>query len=156
MNVQDHPYLKDIRRVSYYWDIVSWTARYRYSVRWDGARRLMAAKGYDFLATIQLGCDPGNDLSTIFALPDDTMVQCDFQTDRVTRQAVSIASWDLLETLSPDAIDTNDTHATLAREILKDAQLSDAFNRAVLAFFDFHLRQNDKPLRPRQGLERNQ
>ncbi len=151
MSSNEPPYFRSQRRVDHYWQLVSWTAEYRYSVRWDGARRLMAARGYDPLATIQLGCDQGDDVCTVFALPDDTMVECDFRTDRVTRQAVSFTSWQLLETLSPDEVDTNGSHKSLAMDIIGDSSLLDAFNRAVLAYFDFHLRQNDKPLPPKAG-----
>lgn len=148
MSGNEHPYLRSKRRVDHYWDLVSQTAEYRYSVRWEGARRLMAARGYDPLATIQLGCDQGDDVCTCFALPDDTMVECDFRTDRLTRQAVSFTSWRELETLSPAEVDTNGSHASLAMDMIRDGRLLDAFNRAVLAYFDFHLRQNDKPLPP--------
>ena len=109
----------------------------------------MAARGYDPLGTIQLGCDQGDDVHTVFALPDNTMAECDFRTDRVTRQAVSFTRWQPVETLSPDAVDTNGSHEGLAMDIIRAPRLLDAFNRAVLAYFDFHLRQNDKPLPPK-------
>ena len=145
MNSNEHPQLRRIRRVKEYWQLVSGTAQYRYRICWEGARRVMTKRGFDPASTILATCDQGDDVNVSFILPDGHAVSCDFRQDSATRQAVSVTSW---ETLAP-AVEEDEY--SLGAEILKDSRLRDAFDRAVLAYFDFHLRPDDRPL-PRAGV----
>ena len=99
----------------------------------------MTERGYDPFSTILATCDQGDDVKATFILPDGHAVSCDFREDSTTRQAVGITNW---ETLAH----TVEDEYSLAAEILRDA-----FDRAVSAYFDFHLRHDDRPL-PRAGV----
>jgi len=99
----------------------------------------MTERGFDPSSTIQVTCDQGHDVNATFILPDGGTVSCNFRKHSSTRQAVSITSW---ETISA----TVEDEYSLAGEILRDTHLRDAFDRAVSAYFDFHLRRNDRPL----------
>ena len=99
----------------------------------------MAERGYAPAFTIQTSCDQGDDMNAGFVLPDGTAVSCDFREDPATRQAVRITRWYVYESSTTE-------DAALAAEILADARLREAFDRAVLAFFDFHWRDIDRPL----------
>lgn len=134
----------DLRRqqiIRDYFNLVSQTAEFRFSIRWDGARSLFAAKGFNPQMIIMMGCDPGDDVLGYFALPDGSAVSCDMKEDRISRQIVSFSRW---EPLMCNSNDENDFG--LALEIVADNRLTEAFNRAVLAFYDFHLREVDEPL----------
>ena len=139
MSSNEHPELRRNRRVKEYWQLVSATAQYRYRICWDGARRVMTERGYDPSSTILATCDQGDDVKATFILPDGHAVSCDFREDSTTRQAVGITNW---ETLAH----TVEDEYSLAAEILSDLRLRDAFDRAVSAYFDFHLRHDDRPL----------
>jgi hypothetical protein len=104
----------------------------------------MTERGFDPSRSIQATCDQGNNVNAIFILQDGLVVSCDFREDSTTRQAVSITNWEVIPTTS-----TDEDAYSLAAEILTDSGLRDAFDRAVLAYFDFHLRQNDRPLPPK-------
>ena len=143
MSSNEHPELRRNRRVKEYWQLVSGTAQYRYRICWEGARRVMTERGYDPSYTILATCDQGHDVNASFILPDGSAVSCDFREDSSTRQAIAVTSW---ETLAH----TVEDEYSLAAEILRDLRLRDAFDRAVLAYFDFHLRHDDRPL-PRVG-----
>jgi len=137
----EHPYERNRRRLEEYWELVRQTAEYRYRICWAGARQIMAGKGYDPMLTIQATCDHGDDVNARFVLFDGTAVECDFREDPKSRQAVSINQWHIFK-LEPGTED----EFTSGAEILQDPELRDAFDRAVAAYFDFHLRRGDKPL----------
>ena len=105
----------------------------------------MAERGFDPSSTILATCDQGDDVNVSFILPDGHAVSCDFREDSTTRQAVGVTSW---KTLAPSV---EEDEYSLGAEILRDLRLRDAFDRAVLAYFDFHLRHDDRPL-PRAGV----
>ena len=84
-------------------------------------------------------------MNATFILPDGSAVSCDFREDSTTRQAVGITTW---ETIAPTV---EEDEYSLAAEILRDSNLRDAFDRAVSAYFDFHLRHDDRPL-PKAGV----
>lgn len=138
-----HPEQRHLRRIREYWDLVALTASYRYSVHWADARQLMTQKGYAPENTIQASCDQGRDVNCSFVLPDGTPIDCDFAEDPVSRQATRFNNW---ETLQFEPSEENEYY--LAAEILRDPKLKDAFDRAVLAYFDFHCRADDRPLPP--------
>ncbi len=106
----------------------------------------MIEKGFGPLDTIQSTCDQGRDVNASFILPDGNAVSGDFREDPTTRQAVGITSW---EPIAPAA---EEDEYLLGAEILKDPRLRDAFDRAVLAYFDFHWRQHERPLPRRDGV----
>jgi hypothetical protein len=99
----------------------------------------MTERGYNPSYTILATCDQGDDLNAKFILPDRGAVSCDFRKDSTTRQAVGVTNW---ETLAQ----TVEDEYSLAAEILRDSRLRDAFDRAVSAYYDFHLRYDDRPL----------
>jgi len=140
VNSNEHPELRGHRRAKEYWQLVSGTAQYRYRIRWDGARRVMTERGHDPASTMLATCDQGHDVNVSFILPDGSAVSCDFRKDPTTRQAVSITIWE------PIAPTVEEDEYSLGAEILRDSRLRDAFDRAVLAYFDFHWRHDDRPL----------
>jgi hypothetical protein len=146
MSNKEHSELSRNRRIKEYWQLVSQTAEYRYRICWQGARRVMAERGFDPSRIIQATCDQGDDVNATFILPDGLALSCDFREDSTTRQAVSITGWNPIRVTS-----TEEDEYSLAAEILRESRLRDAFDRAVSAYFDFHLRQNDRPLLPKAG-----
>ena len=146
MSRNEHPELRRNRRVKEYWQLVSQTAEYRYRICWEGARRVMTERGFAPSDTIQATCDQDRDVNATFILPDGRPVCCDFREDSTTRQAVSVTDWKDLA-LTPEVED----EYSLAAEILRDSRLKEAFDRAVLAYFDFHLRHDDHPLPKKVG-----
>ena len=101
----------------------------------------MTKRGFEPTDTIQATCDQGDDINANFILPDGTVVLCDFREDPETRQAVSVTSWCI-----SGARSTEEDMYSLAVEVLRDLRLKDAFDRAVVAYYDFHLRDSDRPL----------
>jgi hypothetical protein len=97
----------------------------------------MIERGFDPKSTIQATCDQGDDVNATFVLPDGTVVSCDFRKDPATGQAISVTAWERLKGSAEE------DEFSLAAEILRDAQLRDAFDRAVAAYFDFHWRRDD-------------
>jgi hypothetical protein len=146
MGKNEHPYFRSLRRVEDYWTLVSQTAEYRYRIRWEGGRRIMSEKRFDPLSTIQVFCEHGDDIACGFILPDISMVRCDFREDRLTRQAVSITHWEMVDGLAPGAIDTTADIWTFGVDVLHDTRLRDAFDRAVMAYYEFHFKIDDRPL----------
>ncbi|WP_206026396.1 hypothetical protein [Roseimicrobium sp. ORNL1] len=144
MTMQEHPDLRQSRRIREYFDLVSLTAKYRHGITWHGARELMASRGHDPMSTFLMSCDDGDDLNARFVLPDGSAVSCDFRDDPKTRQAVFFTRWSVMERSDDDEED----EYTLAAEILQDAELKAAFDHAVQAFFEFHWRRMDRPLPP--------
>jgi hypothetical protein len=138
MSTNEHPEMRRHRRVKEYWDLVSQTAEYRYRTCWEGSRRAMAEKGYAPSHTIQATCDHGDYVNATFILPDGQSISCDFRED-ITRPhpAVKFTRWKAFDTSAEE------DEYSLGAEILKDDRMKDAFDRAVLAFFDFHWRQRD-------------
>jgi len=145
MSSNEHPELRRNRRVKEYWQLVSGTAQYRYRICWEGARRVMTERGFDPSYAILATCDQGDDVNATFILPDGGAVSCDVRKDSTTRQAVDVTSWETL------AHTVEEDEYSLGAEILRDSHLRDAFDRAVSAYFDFHLRHDDRPL-PRAGV----
>ena len=139
MKTIEHSELRRVRRAKEYWQLVSATAEYRYRACWDNARQIMTDRGFDPARTIQATCDQGADVNATFILPDGRTVSCDFREDRSTRQIVGIGEW---KTIHYDA-EIEDEYS-LGAEILKDPRLCEAFDRAVLAYFDFHLRHEQR------------
>jgi hypothetical protein len=102
----------------------------------------MAERGFAPSPTIQATCDQGGDVDAAFILPDGQSISCDFRKD-ITKAhpAVSITRWKVFDDTSAE-----EDEYSLGAEILRDDRMRDAFDRAVLAYFDFHLRQGDRPL----------
>lgn len=98
----------------------------------------MVEKGFALSHTIQATCDHGDYVNATFILPDGQSISCDFRED-ITRPhpAVRVTRWEVFDT-SPE-----ENEYSMGAEILRDEHMRDAFDRAVLAFFDFHLRQSD-------------
>jgi hypothetical protein len=138
------------RREAQYWNLVHQTAAFRYSVRWKGARLLLAEHGLAASDMIQTACDPGDDIHVTFVVRAGRGIFCDFLQDRQSREMVGVHEW---EEFNPEAAANEDAYGyadeVLAVAILRDEHLRDAFDRAVLAYFDFHLRRDDRPLPPR-------
>ena len=146
MESNEHPYFRSRQRIEDYWDLVSQTAEFRYRLRWSGARTILSERGFDPLSTILVFCEQGDDIAADFVLPDGTLVCCNFREDPSTRQAVSITNWNMQQELSPGEVDTNADIRTFGSDIARDLHVKDAFDRAVLAYYDFHFRFNDPPL----------
>jgi hypothetical protein len=99
---------------------------------------------------IQMACDQGNDIRVTFVVRAGSGISCDFRQDQQSRAMVSVHAWeefDLEAAAREDAYGHADEAPAV--EIFRDEQLRHAFDRAVLAYFDFHLRRDDRPLRPR-------
>lgn len=137
-------------REEQYWNLVHQTAAFRYSVRWKGARLLLAEHGLAAADMIQTACDQGDDIHATFVTRNGSGISCDFRQDRQSRAMVGVHAW---EEFNPEAAAREDAYGysdeVLAVEIFRDEHLRDAFDRAVLAYFDFHLRRDDRPLPPR-------
>lgn len=146
MSTNENPEFRRLRRIKEYWQLVSQTAEYRYRSCWEGERRGMAERGFAPAHTIQATCDHGDYVNATFVLPDGQSVSCDFRQDASPRWAVGITRWKVFDNTSAE-----EDEYSLGAEILRDARLRDAFDRAVLAFFDFHWRQNDHTL-PQAGI----
>jgi hypothetical protein len=120
-------------RVDNYWTLVFYTAQYRFSKSWEGARKLMAARGYDPAETYLISHTPGDDYGGAFVLPDRMAVEIEFSEDARTGQAIRING------MAPfEGEGLGDDEFALANEIQRNAALRDAFNRAVSAYRDFH------------------
>jgi len=141
----EHPETRRLRRTREYWQLVAQTAEYRQRKIWEGARRVMTERGFDPKATIQATCDQGDDINAAFVLPDGTAVSCDFREDPATGQAISVTAWKRLKGSAED------DEFSLAEEILRDAHLRDAFDRAVAAYFDFHWRRDETEFGTKDG-----
>jgi hypothetical protein len=141
MSTNEHSDTRRHQRVREYWQLVSQTAEYRYRVCWEGPRRAMAERGFSPSNTIQATCDHGDYVNATFVLPDGQFISCDFRED-ITRPhpGTNITHWKVFDK-SPE-----EDEYSLGAEILRDDRMRDAFDRAVLAFFDFHWRQRDPTL----------
>ena len=134
-DLQRHQVIRD------FWDMVGQAAEFRYRIRWRGGRELFARRGYDPMAVIQLTCDHGNDVHGYFVLPDGNAISCDMLEDSGSKQVSSFSSWETVECSANDEDDFG-----LALQIISEPQLRDAFDRSVIAFYDFHWRGHDAPL----------
>jgi hypothetical protein len=134
-----------LHRPNFYWKLIDLTSQFRFKVSWAGARKLLADRGTDPQQIIMLGCDKGDDVSVDLVLPGGKFIRCDFQEDPKTRQKGAIFSWEELEW---DPVEDLEEIA-LAVEVSNSPYLCECFDRAVLAYFDFHYRQTDKELPPK-------
>lgn len=76
-------------------------------------------------------------------LSNNRYVKCDFRENPQSRRLISISSWKEWPLDSED-----DDESLFGSEIFATADLKDAFDRAVRAFYDFHFQQDDLPLPP--------
>ena len=114
------------------------TAELRFSVKSDGLRQLLKARGHDPAAVIQHSCDHGDDVHIGLYLEDGSAVSLDYREHYQTRQAIKIASWEMKE--------YSDREAELANQILSGDTTD--FDREVRAYFDRELASSDAALPP--------
>jgi hypothetical protein len=122
----------DGEREKAFWNLVEWTAVFRFGRRWESARALVAQRGFPADTVIMCGCEQGVGEVALLYLSNRTFVQCDFIKDPYSRQAVSIHDWierPIDEDTEPENI--------IALAILASPDVKDSFDRGVRAYNDF-------------------
>ena len=119
-------------------NLVAQTAELRWSIRFEGLRRLLRERGCDPARCIQVSVDQGDDVNTVIVLEDGTIADLDYREHHLTRQAVGFTRW-VVE-------DYHDTDVALARQILNAADRD--FDAEVETYYETKVAPRDKPLPP--------